>query len=101
MDFQTVDDSNPRGSYNWGYDPLLYFAPEGSYSSDPDDAYKRITELRHLVHVFHENGLRIVMDVVFNHVFDALTNPLEVLCPGYYFPPQRRWDSFQRQLLRQ
>lgn len=85
MDFQTVDDSNPRGSYNWGYDPLLYFAPEGSYSSDPDDAYKRITELRHLVHVFHENGLRIVMDVVFNHVFDALTNPLEVLCPGYYF----------------
>ncbi len=85
LDFQTVDDNDPAGSYNWGYDPLLYFVPEGSYSSAPDDPYARILELRHLVSVFHQNGIRVNFDVVYNHVFDRATNPLEILCPGYYF----------------
>lgn len=84
-DFQTIDDLHSNDTYNWGYDPLFWFSPEGSYSTDPDDPYKRIVELRNLVSKFHERGIRVNMDVVFNHVFDRDTNPLEILCPGYYF----------------
>lgn len=85
MDFQTVDEANPKDSYNWGYDPVLYFVPEGSYATDPEDPYSRIIELRTMVSAFHKENIRVNFDVVYNHVFDALTNPLERLCPGYYF----------------
>ena len=84
-DFQTVDDNNPQGTYNWGYDPEFYFAPEGSYSSNPDDPYSRMRELRNLVASFHKKGIRVNMDVVFNHVFRMYSNSLQLLCPNYYF----------------
>lgn len=85
LDFQTIDDDDPFKTYNWGYDPLNYFSPEGSYSTDPDDPYKRLIELRDLVSAFHRHGMRVTFDVVYNHVFNAKTNPLGVLVPGYYF----------------
>lgn len=85
MDYQTVDDNHPADSYNWGYDPVLYFVPEGSMSLDPDDPYSRVLELRGLANALHSKGLRVVYDVVYNHVFDAYTNPLEQICPGYFF----------------
>lgn len=84
-DFQTIDEDHPAKQYNWGYDPKFYFAPEGSYSTNPDDCYTRLFELRELVGSFHKNGLRAVMDVVFNHTFNRISNSLEQLCPGYYF----------------
>ncbi len=85
LDFQTVDEDDPFSSYNWGYDPSSYFAPEGSYSSDPNDPYARVLELRYLVSALHKEGMRVVFDVVYNHVYSNHFNPLNILCPNYYF----------------
>ncbi len=85
MDFQTVDEDDPSSMYNWGYDPTSYFSPEGSYASSPKDPYSRVLELRKLVSKFHEKGMRVVLDVVYNHVFSTRFNPLNVLCPNYYY----------------
>ena len=85
LDFQTIDDDDPFKTYNWGYDPVNYFTPEGSYSTEPNDPYKRLFELRDMVAGFHKNGLRAVFDVVYNHVFNKNTNSLDILAPGYYF----------------
>lgn len=85
-DYNSVDESKPeKAQYNWGYDPLNYNVPEGSYSTDPYDGAVRIKELKQMVAAFHKNGLRVVMDVVYNHVADAGTSNFEQLVPGYYF----------------
>lgn len=85
-DYNSVDESKPdRPQYNWGYDPLNYNVPEGSYSSDPADGNTRIKELKQMIQAFHRNGLRVVMDVVYNHT--GLTNGscFNELVPGYYY----------------
>ena len=84
MDFSSVDEDNPKDSYNWGYDPNSYFAPEGSYALNPNDPYSRIFELRNLIASFHKRGLRVIQDVVYNHVYSTMNNMLNVLVPGYY-----------------
>jgi pullulanase len=85
-DYNSVDESKPeKAQYNWGYDPLNYNVPEGSYSTDPYDGAVRIKELKQMVAAFHKNGLRVVMDVVYNHVADAGSSNFEQLVPGYYF----------------
>lgn len=85
MDFQTVDEDDSSSMYNWGYDPLSYFSPEGSYASDVHDPYSRVLELKTLVSSLHERGIRVVLDVVYNHVFSTLQNALNILCPQYYY----------------
>lgn len=85
LDFQTVDEDDPSDSYNWGYDPVSFFVPEGSYATDPDDPYSRVLELRTLVSKLHEHGIRVVYDVVYNHVYSDTFNSLAILCPGYFF----------------
>ncbi|MBD8529765.1 MULTISPECIES: alpha-1,6-glucosidase domain-containing protein [unclassified Massilia] len=73
--------------YNWGYDPYHYNAPEGSYASDPADGARRIVELREMVMHLHRAGLRVGMDVVYNHTFAAGQQEKSVLdriVPGYY-----------------
>ncbi|WP_373988674.1 alpha-1,6-glucosidase domain-containing protein [Duganella sp. BuS-21] len=73
--------------YNWGYDPFHYSAPEGSYSTDPADGAKRIVEFRQMVQALHQAGLRVGMDVVYNHTYIAGQNEKSVLdrvVPGYY-----------------
>jgi pullulanase/glycogen debranching enzyme len=73
--------------YNWGYDPYHYNAPEGSYASDPEDGARRIVELRGMVMALHRAGLRVGMDVVYNHTFAAGQKEKSVLdriVPGYY-----------------
>ncbi|GGA45588.1 type I pullulanase [Paenibacillus physcomitrellae] len=70
--------------YNWGYDPKNYNVPEGSYSTDPYDPAVRIRELKQLVQTFHDRGLRVVMDVVYNHVYDGHLIHFNRLVPGYY-----------------
>lgn len=77
----TLDDAN----YNWGYDPQNYNVPEGSYASDPADPSNRIVEAKQMVDGLHKNGIRVIMDVVYNHVADANTNPFNLTVPGYYF----------------
>ncbi|WFN91157.1 type I pullulanase [Arcanobacterium wilhelmae] len=87
-DFGSVDEEGDLSwgaQYNWGYDPMNYFVPEGSYTVDTGTPYARIRQLKATVDRLHASGLRVVMDVVFNHVYDAGTNPLEMTVPGYFF----------------
>ena len=84
-DFATVDEKNPLELYNWGYDPLAYNVTEGSYVTDPDDGYMRITEAQRMVESLHSRGIRVVMDVVFNHMHDVNINALERTVPYYFF----------------
>jgi pullulanase len=78
-------------SFNWGYDPLNYNALEGSYSSDPRDPYARVNEFKELVSVLHDVGIRVVIDVVYNHTanMDAGGSPFRT-APGYFY---RTWDN--------
>ncbi|MCF0113761.1 MAG: type I pullulanase, partial [Erysipelotrichaceae bacterium] len=84
-DFATVDEFYPMYHYNWGYDPLQYGVPEGSFSSNPNDPYARVIEFRKLVNAFHANGIMVIMDVVFNHMYDIKASMMENCCPYYFF----------------
>jgi len=84
-DFGSVDELRPFSQYNWGYDPTQYFTPEGSYSLSPNDPIKRLKEVQDLVDSLHQEGIRVVVDVVFNHVYDYLFSSLEKCVPNYYF----------------
>ena len=84
-DYKTVDELNPDKSYNWGYDPQQYFTPEGSYSTSPNDPYSRIIELKTMVSALHKAGIKVNMDVVFNHVYDYHNNVFDKVVPNYYF----------------
>ncbi|MGP6146592.1 type I pullulanase [Jeotgalibaca sp. A122] len=84
-DFQTVNEENPEEKYNWGYDPQNYNVPEGSYATDPRDPKTRIREMKQMVQGLHDAGIRVIMDVVYNHVYDPDTHPFERVAPGYYF----------------
>jgi pullulanase len=83
-DYKTIDESR-NDKFNWGYDPLNYNVPEGSYSTKPATPTYRVTELKQTVQSLHDDGLRVVMDVVYNHVYDAGASNFEALVPGYYF----------------
>ncbi|PEL12430.1 type I pullulanase [Bacillus sp. AFS017336] len=90
FDFEGIEENNPFQSYNWGYNPLNFNAPEGSYSLKPEEPMTRITELKRLISVYHEHGLRIIMDVVYNHVYELQTSNFEKIVPGYYFRQDER-----------
>ncbi len=96
FDFATVPEKNCRPDaqatasedcFNWGYDPLHFNAPEGSYASDADDGAKRIVELRRMVQALHQAGWRVGMDMVYNHTSASgqhLQSVLDRIVPGYY-----------------
>jgi len=83
-DYNSVDETK-TGQYNWGYDPVNYNVPEGSYSTDASDGRVRIRELKQMIQAFHQNGLRVVMDVVYNHTALTETSNFNQLVPGYYY----------------
>ncbi|MBA5608244.1 DUF3372 domain-containing protein [Duganella sp. FT3S] len=73
--------------YNWGYDPYHYGAPEGSYASDAADGARRVIEFRQMVMALHKAGLRVGMDVVYNHTYNSTPGApslLDRVVPGYY-----------------
>lgn len=87
-DFASIDEAGALGynqQYNWGYDPMNYNVPEGSYASDPADPLSRIHELKQMIQAFHDQGLYVIMDVVYNHVYDVNRSPLHKTVPYYYF----------------
>lgn len=90
FDFSGVDENNRDELYNWGYNPHQFFVPEGWYSSNPNDPYARINELKEMIDLIHKAGLHVVMDVVYNHVYDANVFPFEKLVPGYAFHVDRQ-----------
>lgn len=84
-DFSSVDEaySDEPNNRNWGYDPQHYNVPEGSYATNPYDPLLRILETREMIHTFHKNGIRVIMDMVYNHM--TSTKNLDNIVPGYYF----------------
>ncbi|WP_207891027.1 type I pullulanase [Hymenobacter edaphi] len=84
-DFASLDESQPGPRYNWGYDPLHYTVPEGSYATEAAAPAARIVELKQLVQALHRQRLRVVLDVVYNHTADARRSSFEQLVPGYYY----------------
>ena len=84
-DYLTTDEANPKDTYNWGYDPAQYFVPEGGYASDVNDPSSRIKDLLTLVSKYHAAGIRIIMDVVFNHVYEHQYSSFEAVVPNYFF----------------
>ena len=81
---ETYEDEAER-QYNWGYDPLNYNVPEGSYSTDPANGEVRVKELKQMIMALHAAGIRVIMDVVYNHVSDATGSNFQALMPNYYF----------------
>ena len=91
FDFCSVDESKPNvPQFNWGYDPQNYNTPEGSYSTNPEDGKVRILEFKQMVQAMHRKGLRVVMDVVYNHTGLTHNSNFDQLVPGYYY---RQWEK--------
>ena len=85
-DYASVDETKlNENKYNWGYDPLNYNVPEGSYSSDPTNPVARIKEFKQMVQSLHRANIRVVMDVVYNHTFVGEESHLNLLAPGYFY----------------
>ena len=89
LDFNSKDDKKTSDWYNWGYDTISFFALEGSYALHPEIPASRILEFKNLVNKYHENDLRIILDVVYNHIFAYETSDFERTVPHYYFRRRR------------
>ena len=86
FDYASVDESQPdKPQYNWGYDPLNYNVPEGSYSTNAADPKARIKEFKQMVQALHKVGIRVILDVVYNHTFNIDGSNFQKTYPGYYF----------------
>jgi len=83
-DYASVDETNPDAAFNWGYDPVNYNVPEGSYSTDPYNGEVRVKEMKQMIKTLHDNGISVVLDVVYNHVFDAESYCFNRIVPGYF-----------------
>ncbi len=92
IDFRGVDDIETKSSYNWGYDPISFFALEGSYSLNPNDPLARLKEVRTLVATLHNNDIRVVMDVVYNHLYEFTYTSLDKIVPNYFFRRKRNGE---------
>lgn len=85
-DYATVDETKlDSDQYNWGYDPKNYNVPEGSYSTDPYNGEVRVAEAKEMIQAFHNEGIGVIMDVVYNHVYSAQDSCLDKTVPDYYF----------------
>jgi len=90
FDYASVNEKSTIPQFNWGYDPQNYNVPEGSYSTDLDNPSARIREFKDMVNSLHKNGIRVVMDVVYNHTYTTGTSAFDSVVPGYYY----RTDNF-------
>ena len=86
FDFASIDESKPDvAQYNWGYDPLNYNVPEGSYSTNAADPKARIREFKQMVQALHKAGIRVILDVVYNHTFDIKNSNFQRINPDYFY----------------
>ena len=83
-DYASVDETHPEDQFNWGYDPENYNVPEGSYSTDPYNGEVRIREYKEMVKSLHEAGIGVIMDMVYNHTYDA-NSSFNKIVPYYYY----------------
>ncbi|MCR4764619.1 MAG: type I pullulanase [Bacteroidaceae bacterium] len=85
-DYASIDEHTFKDShYNWGYDPQNYNVPDGSYSTNPHQPETRIKEFKQMVQALHQAGIRVVLDVVYNHTYNAATSAFEKTVPGYFY----------------
>lgn len=83
-DYASVDEGMDDGGFNWGYDPLNYNVPEGSYATDPFHGEVRIREMKEMIQSLHRNGFSVIMDVVYNHTY-SLDSWFQRTVPWYYY----------------
>ena len=84
-DYGSIDEANlQNNNFNWGYDPQNYNVPEGSYSTDPYNGEVRVKEFKQMVKGLHDNGISVIMDVVYNHVYDAKGFCFNQIVPGFF-----------------
>ena len=83
-DYGFTDESLPLPQYNWGYDPVNFNVPEGSYATDPYHGEVRVAEMKQMVKALHDNGLSVIMDVVYNHVYNDQPFCFNQIVPGYF-----------------
>ena len=85
-DYASVDETKlDENQYNWGYDPLNYNVPDGSYSTDPYQPVTRVKEFKQMVQALHKAGIRVILDVVYNHTFNTAESNFERTVPGYFY----------------
>jgi pullulanase len=86
FDFGCIDETKLSDKkYNWGYDPQNYNVPEGSYSTNPYSPETRIREFKQMVQSLHKKGLRVILDVVYNHTYRLAGSNFELTAPGYFY----------------
>jgi pullulanase len=85
FDFSGVDETSLKPQFSWGYDTKNYNVPEGSYSTDPYNPITRVKELKQTVQALHNNGLRVIMDVPYTHIYSDINSSLNKLVPGYFY----------------
>ena len=86
FDYATIDEEHlERNQYNWGYDPKNYNVPEGSYSTDPYNPAVRIKEFKQMVQALHKAGIRVILDVVYNHTHNTDASNFHKAYPGYFY----------------
>ena len=86
FDYGSIDETTlAKNRYNWGYDPVNYNAPEGGYSSDPYNPVVRIREAKEMIQALHAAGIRVIMDVVYNHTYNAEGCALGRVVPYYFY----------------
>ena len=83
-DFGFTDESLEKPQFNWGYDPVNFNVPEGSFSTDPFNGAVRVKEMKQMVKGLHDNGISVVMDVVYNHVYETFDFCFYMFVPGYF-----------------
>ena len=84
-DYGSVDETRlDEPQFNWGYDPVNYNVPEGSYSTDPFHGEVRVKEMKQMIQTLHQHGISVIMDVVYNHVYDAEQFCFNKIVPGYF-----------------
>lgn len=85
-DYGSIDEAHlVDNRYNWGYDPVNYNVPEGSYSTNPYDPACRVQEFKQMIQALHEAGIKVVMDVVYNHTYDVAESNFTQTVPGYFY----------------
>ena len=91
FDYQTVDEADyHRPQFNWGYDPMNFNVPEGSYSTNPFNGKTRVAEFKRLIHALHSAGIGVIMDVVYNHTYATADSCFTKTFPKYYY---RQWED--------
>lgn len=92
FDYGSVDETKSKGEFNWGYDPVNYNVPEGSYATDARNGEVRIREFKEMIQSLHRHGFRVIMDVVYNHTY-SLNSWFQKVMPWYYYRVHENGDT--------